>query len=532
MSSVPRASMPTGRPLLLSVKVVSAVASPRHLLHRVRTGSRVRCGSRSSAPHQVPLASTRPPLPRAPLTASPSASGPAQKDDKEQSTTTAVPVSSGLEADPEVIKHAIRKAFLSLDSEIVNTPVELLKEYELSLAAAAASGSASAESPSTPKPIRPATASSHSAGPSVQNNTSQSGATGDLGQFASSLFPSSSSASASQAAFTATQRTVYEAMLPALSGSCALLAYVDSARGDLYMACTGDSRAIAGWYDTAAQRWIIEPLSIDQTGRNLDEVKRMRSEHPLAEASTVIMRGRVLGGLEPTRAFGDARYKWEKSVQERLYETFLPGGRAAARGPPKLLETPPYVTARPEVVHRKIAPGLVPRGGGKGAEDGKELRFVVMATDGLWDMLENEEVGALVAGHLDRVRGTVLASSLHESCFTPRHKQQQQQPSSLAPPTTESDGQNNSQERAHPLSKAPANLRAYTFEDDNLSTHLVRNALGGANRDRVAGLLAIPSPESRWYRDDITVNVILFDTTAQKEGPQQAEATEPVKAKL
>ncbi|CAD6945855.1 unnamed protein product, partial [Tilletia controversa] len=77
-------------------------------------------------------------------------------------------------------------------------------------------------------------------------------------------------------------------------------------------------------------------------------------------------------------------------------------------------------------------------------------------------------------------------------------------------------------ERAHPLSQAPANLRAYTFEDDNLSTHLVRNALGGANRDRVAGLLAIPSPESRWYRDDITVNVILFNTAAQ-EGQQQPE---------
>lgn len=41
----------------------------------------------------------------------------------------------------------------------------------------------------------------------------------------------------------------------------------------------------------------------------------MQSEHPADEANTVIMRGRVLGGLEPSRAFGDARYKWSHDVQ-------------------------------------------------------------------------------------------------------------------------------------------------------------------------------------------------------------------------
>ena len=42
---------------------------------------------------------------------------------------------------------------------------------------------------------------------------------------------------------------------------------------------------------------------------------RVQSEHPVDEALSVIMRGRVLGGLEPTRAFGDARYKWSREVQ-------------------------------------------------------------------------------------------------------------------------------------------------------------------------------------------------------------------------
>ena len=82
----------------------------------------------------------------------------------------------------------------------------------------------------------------------------------------------------------------------------------------------------------------------------------------------------------------------------------------------------------------------------------------------------------------------------------------------------------------HPLHKSPNHLQMFTFEDDNLSTHLVRNALGGGARDRVAGLLAIPAPESRRYRDDITVNVILFNTNSPaspRPAPASASAGKP-----
>lgn len=41
----------------------------------------------------------------------------------------------------------------------------------------------------------------------------------------------------------------------------------------------------------------------------------MRKEHP-GEEDTVIMRGRVQGGLQPTRAFGDASYKWQLADAE------------------------------------------------------------------------------------------------------------------------------------------------------------------------------------------------------------------------
>jgi pyruvate dehydrogenase phosphatase len=41
----------------------------------------------------------------------------------------------------------------------------------------------------------------------------------------------------------------------------------------------------------------------------------MVSEHPQEEKGDVIRDGRVLGGLEPSRAFGDGRYKWLREMQ-------------------------------------------------------------------------------------------------------------------------------------------------------------------------------------------------------------------------
>ncbi|SNX82673.1 related to PTC5 - putative 2C protein phosphatase (PP2Cs) [Melanopsichium pennsylvanicum] len=436
--------------------------------------------------------------------------------------------STGLDGDPEVVKRAIAKAFRGLDKEIVNTPVELLKEYELSLASTSSS--------------------------SISPEGGAAGQTRSLSSLAHSIFPSSINAT-----FTATQKSAYESILPALSGSCALLTYIDSARHDVYVACTGDSRAVAGYWDENSGKWEVEALSVDQTGRNPEEVKRMRSEHPANESETVIMRGRVLGGLEPTRAFGDARYKWDRELQGRLYDAFLPGGRSSTRGPPRNLETPPYVTATPAVEWRRV--------GETSASPNRELRFIIMATDGLWDMMSNEEAVSLVAGHLAGIKGTIRSSELQRHTFQPLDKLHSlpsaasihtpaaspplpvpatalsaMSPTESQPATTAGVKPASSDEqmqlavsKQHPLSKGPDTLRTFQFQDENLSTHLIRNALGGANQQRVAGLLAIPSPESRRYRDDITVNVILFNSPGRAPaqplvGDEQAGAG--VKAKL
>lgn len=382
-----------------------------------------------------------------------------------------------LDGNPDIVKRALIKGFRGLDKEIITTPLELLKQYELNLASFS------------------------------KDKTRED--TNSLSTLAHSIWPSTLGNPKSTPFSTVSQSTAFESILPALSGSCALMVYVDSARRDLYVASTGDSRAVAGYWDERAGRWEVEALSIDQTGRNQDEVKRIQREHPAEEAPYVIQRGRVLGGLEPTRAFGDARYKWDEATQKRIAEAFLPQGRI--RLPPRGLKTPPYVTAEPVVEWRPIPGNTDNSVDGSSLNDSstgassRELRFIIMASDGLWDLMSNEEAVSLVAGHLAGIRGTVRASDLQRMCFESSKQTGTQSNQMVVPAPTSTTPSPDPSVPHHPLLKSPNHMPAFTFEDDNLSTHLVRNALGGAARERVAGLLAIPSPESRRYRDDVRI---------------------------
>ena len=164
------------------------------------------------------------------------------------------------------------------------------------------------------------------------------------------------------------------ALSPGLAGACALLSFYDSQSKIFRTACTGDSRAVLGRRNPQTGKWFAKPLSEDQTGSNPTEAERMRQEHP--GEPYVVRNGRVLGSLEPTRAFGDAVYKWTRDIQDVIKRQFF------GKTPSPLLKTPPYVTAEPVVTSTEIEPA--------------NGDFVVMATDGLWEMLTNEEVVGLV----------------------------------------------------------------------------------------------------------------------------------------
>ena len=276
------------------------------------------------------------------------------------------------------------------------------------------------------------------------------------------------------------KRVAAELLAPALSGSCALLSFYDSQSEMLRVACTGDSRAVLGRRGVHG-KWTATPLSVDQTGGNEDEAARLRREHPGEQY--VVHNGRILGGLEPSRAFGDSFYKWTRETQDRIKGSFF------GRTPSKLLQSPPYVTAEPIVTTTKMDP--------------TNGDFVVMATDGLWEMLTNEEVVGLVGQWIDaqdRADENHNAANSGKAWIASWFGQQRK----ASPLPVEKNELKDTNQKS-PIRRQQWGVSAnedarFVVEDKNVATHLVRNALGGKDRDMVCALLTLPSPYSRRYR--------------------------------
>ena len=311
-----------------------------------------------------------------------------------------------------------------------------------------------------------------------------------------------------------------ELLAPALSGSCALLSFYDSRSKLLRVACTGDSRAVLGRRSDSG-KWTATPLSVDQTGSNPEEAARLRKQHP--GEPYVVHQGRVLGGLEPTRAFGDASYKWSRETSDKLKQQFF------ARSVRPILKTPPYVTAEPVITTTKVEP-----------EKGD---FVVMATDGLWEMLTNEEVVGLVGKWIESQRSapgggasgspTSQFNAVWTRIFGSRDKGANL-PVETPAAAAGADGGQKTPFRG--VRQWADGADGFVVQDPNVATHLVRNALGGKNQEQVSALLTLPAPFSRRYRDDLTVQVIFFgngERTGEVVVNEEATAPEkPVLAKL
>ncbi|KUL83855.1 hypothetical protein ZTR_06604 [Talaromyces verruculosus] len=303
------------------------------------------------------------------------------------------------------------------------------------------------------------------------------------------------------------RRVAAEILAPALSGSCALLAFYDSQSQDLRIAVAGDSRAVLGRRGPSG-KWVATALSEDQTGGTPSEIERLQKEHPGEQY--VVRNGRILGQLEPSRSFGDAFYKWTRETQDKIKSRFF------GRTPHPMLKTPPYVTAEPIITRTKIDP--------------KQGDFVVLATDGLWEMLTNEEVVGLVGQWLETQRlGDGAKGSWLQGLFgSPETKQL---PVEKATETKTAGQRPPIRQQQYDISGA---AQRFVVEDKNAATHLVRNAMGGKDRDMVSALLTLPSPYSRRYRDDITVEVIFFgesandgSVTINKEATASAESAKP-----
>lgn len=170
-----------------------------------------------------------------------------------------------------------------------------------------------------------------------------------------------------------TERT----MSVAMSGAVACVVYIDGL--DMHIANTGDCMAVLGSINEAGE-WETKRLTNEHNSDNLAEVRRITGDHPLSERDTIIRGERLLGQLAPLRAFGDFRYKWpidilKKYVVPQYSEQVIP---------PNYL-TPPYLTAEPEISYHLITP---------------RDRFLIIATDGIWDFMTSTQAVKLVGEHM------------------------------------------------------------------------------------------------------------------------------------
>ena len=231
---------------------------------------------------------------------------------------------------------------------------------------------------------------------------------------------------------------------------------------NLYVANAGDARAFIG-QENDDGTYSPYQLSNEHNAENKHEVMRIFSEHPRVEHSNMIRDGRLLEMLLPFRAFGDARFKW---TTKQLKEFAVPlYGHGVL---PSHYYTPPYVTCKPEVLHRQL---------------NYKDKFLVLATDGLWDLLTPGRVIDLIGNHMHGQQSFDLYSLPDDRPIKLR-------------------------EVFEDLTKRRVSISHQPI-DHNSATHLIRYALGN-DHFQLSNYLLADSPRN--IRDDITITIVYFDT--------------------
>lgn len=220
---------------------------------------------------------------------------------------------------------------------------------------------------------------------------------------------------------------------------------------------------------TENEGWSAQLMSVEHNVDNCEEVKRILSEHPEREKNTVIKVERLLGQLAPLRALGDFRYKWTRDIMNKIVVPYF--GETAI---PPNYHTPPYLSAKPQTSYHKLTP---------------KNKFLILASDGLWDLMTPLEAVHLVGEHMtDKVATISLPLSTDNLKLSQINEILIQ--------------------RKESLKKKPL--------DDNAATHLLRNALGGTEYGidhlRLSKFLTLPNEVVRIFRDDITITVVYINS--------------------
>jgi pyruvate dehydrogenase phosphatase len=156
-------------------------------------------------------------------------------------------------------------------------------------------------------------------------------------------------------------------------GTCCLVGVVQ--RGTLFVANLGSSRAVLGNLLPTGQI-AAEQLSNEHDVSREAIRHEVKAQHP-EDPDVVVLKHnvwRVKGMLQISRSIGDAYLKHAKYNSERIHRKFRLSQRISK----------PLLSADPDIICRKLQPGD---------------RFVIFASDGLWEYLSNEEAVKIVHSH-------------------------------------------------------------------------------------------------------------------------------------
>lgn len=262
----------------------------------------------------------------------------------------------------------------------------------------------------------------------------------------------------------------------ARSGSVGSLCLIK--QGLLTLGHLGDTRAILG--RKIDNCWAADKISEEHNHNKVLERTRILAEHPSEEHDSIFIDGRVLGVLQPTRAFGNSRLKVKKRVLQEMfkddkkYQAFLN------------YKTPPYVSNEPLLKTIALSP---------------DLKFLIIASDGFWEKFDP---------YFNEV-DTFPTESLSEVEQKERHDRTEQGVIEIIGKHLDALEILNEMEGEYERSR----FKTINGLENNVATNIIKNCLminefGDNSKLNLVDTLSLHPSERRIKRDDITCTIVLF----------------------
>ncbi|KXN83413.1 hypothetical protein AN958_01462 [Leucoagaricus sp. SymC.cos] len=276
------------------------------------------------------------------------------------------------------------------------------------------------------------------------------------------------------------------------SGSSAVVAVYESDTRQLRMANVGDSRAVLG------------RRAVDEKGQEVYEVHVLTSDMavPSGFETDPLRRPREI--TKPVHSFGDGPWKWSEETWQQLKDAY----------PFIVYNEPPFAksTAEPAITTTETRPG----------------DFLVIGNQGLWASLTNEEVVGLIGLWLKKYGRTVFGAQRPDDgdgvdVYDSETSSVVRTLAARIPiasthalfrkdifvkqdlPVKHSENKDDTF-----MFRLWGTPKKFVLTDRNAALHLVRNALGGADKDLLEALVKMNVPRSRQYRNDVSVEIIFF----------------------